>query len=68
MFRITLECSKFGNRRGIYFRDILLIRISRGANNCFQRVFEKKKHLFNNVSYPHFKCLLSNERLDFCDF
>jgi len=26
---------------GIYFRDILLIRISRGANNCVQSVFEK---------------------------
>ncbi len=46
MFTITLECSKFGNRRGIYFRDILLIRISRGANNCFQRVFEKKKNIY----------------------
>ncbi len=28
------------NMNGIYFRDILLIRISRGANNCVQRVFE----------------------------
>ncbi len=27
-------------------RDILLIRTSRGANNCAQRVFEKK----NNIS------------------
>ncbi len=25
---------------GIYFRNILFIRISRGANNCVQRVFE----------------------------
>ncbi len=53
---------------GIYFRDILLLRISRGANNCIQRVFEKKKHLFNNDIYPHLKLLLSNERLDFCAF
>ncbi len=25
-------------------RDILLIRIYRGANNCAQRLFEKKKY------------------------
>ncbi len=30
----------------------LLIRISRGTNNCVQRVWEK--HLFNNIS-PHFQ-------------
>ncbi len=35
-----------------------------GANNCVQRVFEKK-HLFNNDISPPFKFLLSNERLDF---
>ncbi len=28
-----------------YFRDILLIRISRGANNCVQRIFEKNIYL-----------------------
>ncbi len=33
---------KIVNINGIYFRDILLIRISRGANNCVQHVFEKK--------------------------
>ena len=41
MFIIMLECSKLWIWMGIYFRDILLIRISRGANNCVQRVFEK---------------------------
>ncbi len=46
-------------------RDILLIRISRGANNCAQRVFEKKK-IFHDIS-PHFKFLLSNENFYFCD-
>ncbi len=40
IFIITLECSKLWIWMGIYFRDILLIRISRGANNCVQRVFE----------------------------
>ncbi len=35
-----LECSKLWIWMGIYFRDILL-RISKGANNCVQRVFEK---------------------------
>ncbi len=50
----------------IYFRDILLIRISRGANNCVQRVFEKKHLLHYDIS-PQFKFLLSDERLDFCE-
>ncbi len=34
MFIITLECSKLWIWMIIYFRDILLIKISRGANNC----------------------------------
>ncbi len=42
MFIITLECSKLWIWMGIYFTDIWLIRISRGANNCVQCVFEKK--------------------------
>ncbi len=41
MFVITLECSKLWIWMGIYLWDILLIRISRGANNCVQPVFEK---------------------------
>ncbi len=53
-----------GNIRQRYFTHII---ISRGANNCVQCVFEKQKRLFNNDVSPHFKFLLSNERLDFCD-
>ncbi len=30
-------------------------------------VYLRKKHLFQNYISPHFKFLLSNERLDFCD-
>ncbi len=41
MLLVTLVCSTLWIWMGIYFRDILLIRISRGANNCVQRVFEK---------------------------
>ncbi len=48
---------------GIYY--ILLRRISSGAHNCVQRVFDK--NVFYNDISPHLKCLLSNERLDFCD-
>ncbi len=48
----------------IYFRVILLIRIYRGANNCVQRVFEKKKNIHKDIC----KFVSSNERLDFCDF
>ncbi len=51
MFTISLECSKFWIWMEIYFRDILLIIISRGANNCVQNVFEKK-HLFHNDISP----------------
>ncbi len=46
MFIITLECSKFWIWMGIYFRDILLIRISNGANKCVQCVFAKKKYFW----------------------
>ncbi len=46
---------------GIYFRDILLIRISRGSNNCVQHVFDF--FFFYNDILPHFKFLFSKERL-----
>ncbi len=36
----------------VYFRDILLIRISRGANNCVQRVFEK--NIYFIMIFPPF--------------
>ncbi len=39
MFIITLEFSKLWILMGIYFRDIFLIRIYRGANNCVQCVW-----------------------------
>ncbi len=64
VFIITLACSKLWIWMGISFRDILLIRISRGANNCPTCIWEK--HLFHNdITPPHLKFLLSNERLDF---
>ncbi len=40
MFIITLECSKLLIWIGIYFREILFIKTSRGPNNCVC-VFEK---------------------------
>ncbi len=49
MFIITLECPKFWIWMGIYFRDILLIWMSRGANNC-PCIWEK--HLFHNDISP----------------
>ncbi len=55
MFIITLECSKLWIWMGIYFRDILLIRISRGTNYCVQRVFEKT-FFFHNDNSPIFNC------------
>ncbi len=41
---------------GIYFRDILIIRISRGTNNCSHCVLEKN-YLFYNVISSHFQII-----------
>ncbi len=38
----------------IYFRDILLIRISRGTKNCVQRVFDN----FYFISYKIISCVI----------
>ncbi len=40
MIIITLKCSKLFKWMGIYFRDILLIKMSRGANNCPMYILE----------------------------
>ncbi len=52
---------------GIYFRDILLIRISRGANNCGQHSLEKSIYFTMRFS-PHFQLFYFNDRLEFCEF
>ncbi len=52
---------------GIYFRDILLIRISRGANNCGQHLLEKNSYFTMRFS-PHFQLFYFNDRLEFCEF
>ncbi len=52
---------------GIYFRDILLIRISRGANNCGQHSLEKNSYFTMRFS-PHFQLFYFNDRLEFCEF
>ncbi len=56
-----------GVRMGIYFRDILLIRISRGANNCGQHSLEKNIYFIMRFS-PHFQLFYFNDRLEFCEF
>ncbi len=52
---------------GIYFRDTLLIRISRGANNCGQHSLEKNIYFIMRFS-PHFQLFYFNDRLEFCEF
>ncbi len=52
---------------GIYFRDILLIRISRGANNCGQHSLEKNIYFIMRFS-PHSQLFYFNDRLEFCEF
>ncbi len=52
---------------GIYFRDILLIRISRGANNCGQHSLAKNIYFIMRFS-PHFQLFYFNDRLEFCEF
>ncbi len=55
------------NMNGIYFRDILLTRISRGANNCGQHPLEKNIYFIMRFS-PHFQLFYFNDRLEFCKF
>ncbi len=55
------------NMNGIYFRDILLTRISRGANNCGQHPLEKSSYVIMRFS-PHFQLFYFNDRLEFCKF
>ncbi len=52
---------------GIYFRDILLIRISRGANNCGQHSLEKNSYFIMRFS-PQFQLFYFNDRLELCEF
>ncbi len=52
---------------GIYFRDILLIRISRGANNCGQHSLAKNIYFIMRFS-PHSQLFYFNDRLEFCEF
>ncbi len=52
---------------GIYFRDILLIRISRGANNCGQHSLAKNIYFIMRFS-PQFQLFYFNDRLEFCEF
>ncbi len=52
---------------GIYFRDILLISISRGANNCGQHALEKNIYFIMRFS-PHFQLFYFSDRLEFCEF
>ncbi len=67
MFIITLVCSKLWIWMGIYIRYILLIRISRGTNNCVQHVFENL-YLFIIIFPPILNSYSPMKRLDFCDF
>ncbi len=66
MLLVTL-CAKHLNMNGIYFRDILLTRISRGANNCGQHPLEKNIYFIMRFS-PHFQLFYFNDRLEFCKF
>ncbi len=52
---------------GIYFRDTLLIRISRGANNCGQHSLAKNIYFIMRFS-PHSQLFYFNDRLEFCEF
>ncbi len=45
----------------------LLIRISRGANNCGQHSLEKNSYFTMRFS-PHFQLFYFSDRLEFCEF
>ncbi len=55
------------NMNGIYFRDILLIIISSGANNCGRHSLEKNIYFIMRFS-PHSQLFYFNDRLEFCEF
>ncbi len=48
-------------------RDILLIRISRGANNCGQHSLVKNIYFIMRFS-PHSQLFCFNDGLEFCEF
>ncbi len=52
---------------GIYFRDILLTRISRGANNCGQPSIGENIYFIMRFS-PQIQLFYFNDRLEFCKF
>ncbi len=70
-----ISCQVFSNLIRHYRRKLLYYF----GKWRFQKVLNKRvplivanvyreKHLFHNHISPHFKFLLSNERLDFCEF
>ncbi len=63
MFILTLECSKLWIWMRIYFRYILFIIVSRGANNCVQHVFEK--NIYFIMIFTPFKILIIQWKVRF---
>ncbi len=55
------------NMNGNILQRYLLIRISRGANNCGQHSLEKNIYVIMRFS-PHFQLFYFNDRLEFCEF
>ncbi len=55
------------NMNGNILQRYLLIRISRGANNCGQHSLEKNIYFIMRFS-PHFQLFYFNDRLEFCEF
>ncbi len=71
-----ISCQVFFNLIRHYRRNLELLNWQmevsksielKGAVNCGRCVLEKNIY-FIMIFPPHFKFLLSNERLDFCDF
>ncbi len=52
---------------GIFFRDILLIRISTGANNFGQHSSEKNIYLIMRFA-PQYQLFYFNDGLELCEF
>ncbi len=72
MLLVTLVCYNF-LYEWEYTSDILLIRISRGANNCGQVKESFSNELEKNIYFimrfsPHFQLFYFNDRLEFCEF
>ncbi len=66
-----ISCQVLSNLIRHYRRQCRAVKLANGGFKKYYQLWPmciREKHLFHNDISPHFKFLLSNERLDLCDF